>query len=164
MTTTSHSEWIADLRRQHRPETVLGLLQLQVLGPGLYPAPELARCLGIEARTIDSMMKRLKSAALVEYESWGKRGRLVWWIASHSDLAPDRAMLFPRWILQANAVRKLEVLFGTEKEMAEKLGVSWRTLSNFLNESRSGYRLLGQWSIKVNPTHFIQHGYHFQES
>lgn len=152
----SRSEWIADLRHQHRPETVLGLLQFQLLGPGLYPAPELARLLGIESRTVNAMMVRLKETGLVEYENWGKRGRLVWWIARHDDLTPDREMLFPRWILQANAVREFQVLFGTEKETAERLGVHWRTLSNFLNESRSSYRLLGEWSIRLNPIHFVQ--------
>lgn len=157
MTATSPSEWIADLRRRHRPETVLTLLQLQVLGPGLYRSTDLARCLGIEPRTVFSIMERLKNVGLVEFESWGKRGRLIWWVATSRCQRPDREALFPRWILRSNAARRFEVLLGTEKETAAKLGMSWRSLSNFLNESRSSYRLLSQWSIELNPIQFVAH-------
>lgn len=164
MTATSPSEWIADLRRRHRPETVLTLLQLQVLGPGLYRATDLARCLGVEPRTVFSIMERLKSAELVEFESWGKRGRLIWWVATSRYQKPDREALFPRWVLRSNAARRFEVLFGTEKETAVKLGMSWRSLSNFLNESRSPYWLLGQWSIELNPIQFVtQNEAHFSQ-
>lgn len=154
-TTTSPSEWIADLRRRHRPETVLTLLQLQVLGPGLYKSEELAELLGFHARSARASLAKLKCARLIEYVKWSKHGWLIWWIADWDNLTSDRWSQYPRWVLKANAARRVEVWLGREAEAADKLGVTLKALQNFLGGRYGYYRLLGEWDIEVNPIQFV---------
>lgn len=161
MTTTSRSEWIADLRRRHRPETLLTLLQLQELGPGLYSSTDLVGLLGIQTSSINLSLARLKCSGLIRYEGWLKKGRLVWWVANWDAQEFDHQAMFPRWVLQANAVRTMEVLLGKERETARKLGVNYKSFSNFLGGGYGSARLLGEWSVKLNPIQFVQHGHHF---
>jgi hypothetical protein len=147
--------WIADLRRQHRPETVLTLLQLQALGPGLYTSEELTRLLGITASVIQASLARLQCTGLLRYQGWPKKGRLIWWVADWNNLQPDPATQFPRWVLRANAVRQVEVLLGKESEAAERLGIDGNSLRNFLSRRSGCYRLLSEWSIEIDPVQFV---------
>ena len=161
---SERTAWIAELRRKHRPETVLTLLQLQELGPGLYTTKQLVDLLGLQSSSINLALGRLKCSDLLRFEGWPKKGRLIWWIADHDDIIP-RTERFPRWVLRANAAKEAEVLLGKEREAAEKLCVHWKSLSNFLSGRYKEHRLLGQWDIKFNPvqfvtnydTHFSQH-------
>ncbi len=146
--------WLASLRRVHRPETVLTLIQLQELGPGLYTTQDLMELLGVQSSSINLSLARLECAGLLRYEGWPKKGRLVWWIADWNDLKP-RTKLYPRWVLRANAAKEIEVLFGREREAADKLGVHWKTLSNFLSRRYGDSRLLGEWEIRRDPIHYI---------
>lgn len=148
------SAWIADLRRRHRSETVLTLLQLQELGPGLYAPDDLVEGLGIQPSSANQILARLKCAGLLRYEGWRKRGRLIWWIADCDNTTPDPAR-FPRWVLRVNAVREVEVLFGRQREAADRLGVHWKTFSNFLSGSYGDHRLLGDWYVAKDPVQFI---------
>lgn len=154
MTTKSRSEWLADLRNTHRSETLLTLLQLQALGPGLYTTKELMVALGTGSSSTGLALARLKGAGLLRYEGWFKKGRLIWWIADFDDSTP-RPELFPRWVLRANAAKEFEIPFGREREAAESLGVHWKTLSNFLSRRYGDSRLLATWEIKHDPISFI---------
>jgi hypothetical protein len=147
--------WIADLRQRHRPETVLTLLQLQALGPGLYTSKELLELLGISESSIQQSFARLQCTGLLRYEGWPKKGRLIWWVADWDNMQPDPATQFPRWVLRANAVRQVEVLLGKEREAADRLRVNWKSLSNFLSRRTGCYRLLGEWSIELDPVQFV---------
>jgi hypothetical protein len=151
---SQRSAWIADLRRRYRPETVLTLLQLQELGPGLYTTEELVGLLGVQSSSTNLALARLKCAGLLRYEGWCKKGRLIWWIADFDDTRPDPAR-FPRWILRVNAVREVEVLFGRQRDAADRLGVHWKTFSNFLSGRYGDCRLLGDWYIAQDPVQFI---------
>jgi plasmid maintenance system antidote protein VapI len=164
MTATSPSEWIADLRRRHRPETVLTLLQLQVLGPGLYTTQELVELLGVQSSSTNLSLARLKCAGLIEYVGWPKKGRLIWYVADWDNPTADRRSHHPRWVLKANAAKRAEVWLGRQAEAAHKLGVDRKTLSNFLS-GRYGYcRLLGEWDIELNPIQFVtQNETHFSQ-
>jgi hypothetical protein len=147
--------WIADLRQRHRPETVLTLLQLQALGPGLYTSKELLELLGMSESSIQQSFARLQCTGLLRYEGWPKKGRLIWWVADWDNMQPDPATQFPRWVLRANAVRQVEVLLGKEREAADRLRVNWKSLSNFLSRRTGCYRLLGEWSIELDPVQFV---------
>lgn len=153
--TEFRSEWLADLRRMHRPETVLTLLQLQALGPGLYATQDLVGLLGVQSSSTNLSLARLKCAGLLRYEGWCKKGRLIWWIADW-DRTKVQPELYPRWVLRANAAKEVEILFGREREAADRLGVHWKTLSNFLSRRYGDSRLLGQWEIKHDPVSFIK--------
>lgn len=153
--TTERAAWLADLRRSHRSETILTLLQLQELGPGLYTTSDLVGLLGVQSSSTNLSLARLKSAGLLQYEGWGKKGRLIWWIADHDNTKPDPATQYPRWVLRANAAKEAEVVLGREREAAQKLCVHPRTLSNFLGGRYGDNRLLGEWSIKTNPIEFV---------
>lgn len=150
----TRTAWIADLRRRHRSETILTLLQLQELGPGLYTTEDLVERLGVQSSSTNLALARLKCAGLLRYEGWCKKGRLIWWIADFGDTKPDPAR-FPRWILRVNAVREVEVLFGRQREAADRLGVHWKTFSNFLSGRYGDCRLLGEWYIAQDPVQFI---------
>lgn len=147
--------WIADLRRRHRPETVLTLLQLQALGLGLYTSEELGELTGMSESALVTSFARLQCLGLIRYEGWPKKGRLVWWIADWDAPPPDPATQFPRWVLRANAVRQIEVPLGKEPEAAKQLGVDLKTFRNFLGRRTGCYRLLGQWQIQFDPEQFI---------
>ena len=150
------THWLADLRSRHRPETVLTLLQLQALGPGLYTTSELVDLLGVQSSSVNLSLARLKCANLLRFEGWCKKGRLFWWIADWHDQAPDPATQFPRWVLRANAAKEAEVLLGKQVEAAKRIGVDRKTLSNFLSGRYGDCRLLGEWSIKTTPIEFVQ--------
>jgi hypothetical protein len=152
---SSRLAWIADLRRQHRPETVLTLLQLQALGPGLYTGEDLQGWLGLSDRAIIQSFSRLQVLGLVQYEGWKKKGRLIWWIADWDDRSPNPATQFPRWVLRANAARRVEVLLGKEQEAAKRFGVDKRSLQNFLGRRTSHHRLLGEWQVQLDPVQFV---------
>jgi hypothetical protein len=147
--------WIADLRRQHRPETVLTLLQLQALGPGLYTRDELQERLGLSDRAVIQSFARLQAHGLIRYEGWQTKGRLIWWIADWNAAPPDPATQFPRWVLRANAAHRVEVLFGKEKEAAKRFGVDHGSFRNFLGRRTSHNRLLGQWQVQLDPAQFV---------
>lgn len=152
--TKSRSKWLADLRRIHRPETVLTLLQLQALGPGLYTTQDLVELLGVQSSSTNLSLARLKCAGLLRYEGWCKKGRLIWWIADWGDTTAQ-AELYPRWVLRANVAKEFEIPFGREREAADSLGVHWKTLSNFLCRRYGDSRLLREWEIKHDPISFI---------
>ena len=161
----NRAAWLADLRRRHRPETVLTLLQLQVLGPGLYTTEELVELLGVQGSSTSLSLARLKCAGLIQYVGWPKKGRLIWWIADWDNLTADRLLHYPRWVLKANAAKEAEVWLGHEREAAKGLNVNWKTLSNFLSGRYGYYRLLGEWDIKLNPIQFVaQNEAHFSQS
>ena len=152
---TERVAWLADLRRSHRSETVLTLLQLQELGPGLYTTQDLVEHLGVQSSSTNLSLARLKGAGLLRYEGWCKKGRLIWWVASWDDRTPDPATQYPRWVLRANAAKEAEVLLGKEREAARKLCVDPKTLGNFLSGRYGDCRLLGEWMIKTNPIEFV---------
>jgi hypothetical protein len=151
---SERTAWLAELRRNHRPETILTLCQLQELGPGLLTTQELVELLGVQASSTNLALGRLKRAGLVRYEGWPKKGRLIWWIARHDDHEPDPTM-YPRWVLRANAAKSVEVLFGREREAAQALSVHWKTMSNFLSGRYGKCRLLGEWEIRQDPIDYI---------
>ena len=147
--------WLADLRRSHRSETILTLLQLQELGPGLYTTQDLMELLGVQSSSTGLALARLKCAGLLQYEGWCKKGRLIWWIADWDDTKPSPAKQYPRWVLRANAAKEAEVMLGKEREAAQKLRVHPKTLSNFLSGRYGDCRLLGEWKIKTTPVDFV---------
>lgn len=147
--------WIADLRRQYRPEIVLTLLQLQGLGPGLYTAEKLGELMGMSESVLVASFARLQCLGLIRYQAWPKKGRLIWWIADWDAAPPNPATQYPRWILRANAVRRAEVLLGKEQEAARQLGVDEKSLRNFLGRRTGRYRLLSQWQIELDPEQFV---------
>jgi hypothetical protein len=151
----TRTAWLASLRRSHRPETLLTLLQLQALGPGLYTTADLVEHLGIQSSSVNLTVARLKCAGLLRFEPWYKKGRLIWWVADFDDTTPDPAAGFPRWVLRANAAKEVEVMLGKEREAAEHLHVHCKTLSNFLSGRYGEFRLLGEWRIKMNPIDFV---------
>jgi hypothetical protein len=152
---SDRAAWLAELRRTHRPETILTLLQLQALGPGLYTTQDLVELLGVQSSSTSLSLARLKCSGLVQYEGWCKKGRLIWWIADWDGIRPA-ADRFPRWVLRANAASEVEILFGREKEAAKGLNVHWKTMSNFLSRRYSSHRLLGRWEIKHDPVSYIK--------
>jgi hypothetical protein len=152
---TERTAWLARLRCSHRPETILTLLQLQELGPGLYTTQELVELLGVQSSSTNLSLGRLKCAGLLRYEGWCKKGRLIWWIADWDNVSPDPATQYPRWVLRANAAKEAEVLLGKERQAAQSLCVHPKTLSNFLSGRYGDHRLLGEWAIKTNPIEFV---------
>ena len=139
----------------HRSETILSLLQLQGLGPGLYTNDELGELLGLRSNVANVTMLRLRQAGLVRYEGWPKKGRLLWWIADWDQQEPHPD-LFPRWVLRANAAKEAEILFGQQRQAAHRLNVNVKTLSNFLCHRYCGSRLLGEWEIKHDPIDYVK--------
>ncbi len=152
---TERTAWLASLRRSHRPETILTLLQLQELGPGLYSTRTLNEPLGVQTNSTNVALGRLKRAGLLCYEAWGNKGRLIWWVADWNDRVPDREKQHPRWVLRASGGREAEVLLGSQREVAQRLNIDHKTLTNFLGRRYDNNRLLGKWSIKTDPIEFV---------
>ncbi len=145
------AEFLASLRRRHRVELVLTLVQLEQLCPGWWAdLSELAEQLGTDRASLNTTLTKLERLGLLRRSRIGNTGgNWVWWVKRHEGDEP-RAGDEPGWSLRDVQVgHTIKVPITARWEWAAKRGINKNTFSAFLN---GGQQVLhGRWRIASTP-------------
>lgn len=145
------SEFLAQLRRQHRAEMVLVLVQLEQICPGWWESLEdLAAELGTDRATLNRSLRHLEDRGLIQRCSISnKSGTWIWWVKRHAADAPQPEEE-PAWILRSMKTRCLNrVPISQRRHWAEQRGIPLPTLIGFLNGHQK--TLVRQWQLIGTP-------------
>jgi len=132
------AEYLASLRRRHRAELVITLVQLEQLCPGWWAdLSELADQLGTDRGSLNKSLTKLESLGLL------KRSR----ISNTGGNWPDDE---PGWRLRDEASDNVKLVSISKRwQWAANRGINKHTFSSFLN---GGQRMLhGRWRIVSSP-------------
>lgn len=145
------SSYLASLRRRHRCELILLLVQLEQLIPGWWESlVDLAEQLGTERSTLNQSLITLEQHNLIRRCSNSNNGGTwIWWVktSSHSQASPK---LEPCWILWDSMMRTTERIPVTSRQRwAQQHGIAYSTLRGFLSGRQ--LTLKGRWTIKSTP-------------
>ena len=144
-------DYLAALRRRHRSELVLVLVQLEQVVPGWWQDLEtLAEQLGTDRSTLNRSLRKLERLGLIRRASYSNcGGTWIWWAArSATDQpAPDAE---PAWVARDVKRRMLErIPISSRWQWAAKHGIPRGTMSSWLY----GYQRLlrDRWEILGTP-------------
>jgi hypothetical protein len=145
------AEFLASLRRRHRVELVLTLVQLEQLCPGWWAdLSEMAEQLGTDRGSLNKSLTKLEQLGLLMRSRIGNTGgNWVWWVNRSAEDRP-RAADEPGWQLRDEVSDySARVPISTRWEWAAKRGINKNTFSAFLN---GGQKVLhGRWRIASTP-------------
>lgn len=144
-------EFLAALRRRHRAELVLVLVQLEQLSPGWWVSlADLAEQLGTDRATLNRSVRKLEDLGLLRRSSISNTGGTwIWWVARHEGDAP-LADAEPAWVLRDVRRRQVERVTITGRWVwARRHGIPRQTMRSFL----SGGQLLlrERWELVGTP-------------
>jgi hypothetical protein len=145
------AEFLASLRRRHRVELVLTLVQLEQLCPGWWAdLSELADQLGTDRASLNRSLTKLERLGLVRRERISNTGgNWVWWV-KRSEADEPRPEDEPGWRLRDVKVGKtIRVTIRDRWRWAERHGIAQPTMQSFLG----GYQqtLHGRWKVTGSP-------------
>jgi hypothetical protein len=143
--------FLATLRRHHRAELVLTLVQLEQLIPGWWPSLiELADQLGTDRASLNRTLRHLERAHLLRRLSRSNTGGTwIWWVKRSADDQPNMADA-PRWVLRDQLARqRVVIIAGEERSWAEARGIPYATLRAFLSGHQASLR--GRWRLIRTP-------------
>ncbi|MEN9860570.1 MAG: hypothetical protein RLZZ515_1052 [Cyanobacteriota bacterium] len=143
--------FLADLRRHHRCELILLMVQLEQLTPNWWPSLiDLSNQVGSERSTLNKALLRLDERELIARASISNNaGTFIWWVKRHPKDEPD-PRLEPRWTLRDHLRNRTEYLPLTgQRRWAERNGVNYPTLRGFLAGRQ--FKLLNRWSLQATP-------------
>ncbi|MEN9489729.1 MAG: hypothetical protein RJA63_178 [Pseudomonadota bacterium] len=144
-------EFLASLRRRHRAELVLVLVQLEQLAPGWWlTLQELADQLGTDRATLNRSIRKLEDLGLLRRASISNcGGTWIWWAQRSEDDAP-RPEDEPAWVLR-DVKRRLQqrVTISERWEWARREGIPRQTMRSFL----AGHQrvLRERWELVATP-------------
>jgi hypothetical protein len=145
------AEFLASLRRRHRVELVLTLVQLEQLCPGWWAdLSELADQLGTDRGSLNKSLTKLESLGLLKRSRISNTGgNWVWWVKRSADDQP-RPEDEPGWRLRDEASDNVKLVSISRRwEWAANRKINKHTFSSFLN---GGQRMLhGRWRIVSSP-------------
>jgi hypothetical protein len=145
------AEYLAQIRRQHRCELILTLVQLEQLCPGWWAdLSELADQLGTDRATLNRSLTKLERLGLLRRERISNTGgNWIWWVKRHADDQP-RPGDEPAWILRDGELGKtIRVPISTRWKWAAARGIPQSTMRGFLNGHRS--TMQGRWRVVGSP-------------
>ena len=143
--------YLATLRRQHRCELVLLLVQLDQLCPGWWAdLAAMADQLGTDRATLNRALQKLERLGLLRRERISNTGgNWIWWVKRHADDQP-RPADEPGWRLRDVQVgHTIKVPISQRWEWAAARGIPRGTMSGFLNGHRS--TMHGRWRVVGSP-------------
>jgi hypothetical protein len=156
MTTASRSEvidsaFLASLRRRHRAELVLVLVQLEQLAPGWWlTLQELAEQLGTDRATLNRSIRKLEDLGLLQRASISNSGGTwIWWVKKAEGDEP-RPEDEPAWVLR-DLSRQVHQRVPISKRWAwaQRHGIPRQTMRSFL---AGNYRVLRErWELVATP-------------
>ena len=144
-------EFLASLRRRHRAELVLVMVQLEQLAPGWWlTLQELAEQLGTDRATLNRSIRKLEDLGLLQRASLSNcGGTWIWWVQRHDADAP-RPDAEPAWVLRdACGKRRERVTIGRRWAWADRHGIPRQTMRSFL----AGHQrvLRERWELVATP-------------
>ena len=150
--------FLAALRRQHRAEMVLVLVQLEQVVPGWWAdLHELAQQLGTDRSTLNRSVRHLEAKGLIRRTSYSNfGGTWIWWAAKASDDAP-RPQDEPAWVVRDIKRRLTErITISGRWDWAERHAIPKGTMTSFL----CGYQriLRSRWEIVGSPMDAMEIG------
>ena len=143
--------FLATLRRQHRAELVLTLVQLEQLTPGWWVTlTDLAEQLGTDRASLNRTIRHLERSGLLRRLTRSKSGGTwIWWVKRSHDDRPNMADA-PRWVLRDLVARQRAVIIaGEERSWAAARGIPYATLRSFLTGHQASLR--GRWQLIRTP-------------
>lgn len=144
-------QFLASLRRRHRAELVLVMVQLEQLAPGWWlTLHDLAEQLGTDRATLNRSVRKLEDLGLLRRVSLGNRGGTwVWWVQRAADDAP-RADDAPGWVVRDVTSGRTERIAIDERwEWARRRGIPRQTMRDFLSGWR--LRMRERWELVSSP-------------
>jgi hypothetical protein len=144
-------DFLASLRRRHRAELVLVLVQLEQRCPGHWlTLHELAEQLGTDRATLNRSMRKLERLGLIERATISNYGGTwLWWVATHEGDAPA-ADAEPAWVLRDATRRGLfRVPLRERWTWAAKRGIPRQTMRSFLSGGQVTLR--ERWQLVSTP-------------
>lgn len=143
--------FLASLRKKHRSEMVLVLVQLEQIVPGWWEdLRNLAQLLGTDRATLNRSLRHLEKHGLVRRTSYSNcGGTWIWWCAKNEMDKPNPKDE-PAWLVRDIKARLTErVTISNRWNWAEKRKIPRGTMSGFLQ----GYQrvLRGRWEIIGSP-------------
>lgn len=143
--------FLASLRRKHRAEMVLVLVQLEQLCPDWWESlSQLAEQIGTDRATLNRSLSHLNKYGLVARHSISNRsGTWVWWVKRHASDQPNPDME-PAWIVRnVPSGRITRVTISRRNDWAVANGIPLSTLRGFLCGRQELLR--GKWKVIGSP-------------
>lgn len=142
--------FLAALRRRHRAEPILLLVQLEQLVPGWWATlNDLAEQLGTERSTLNHSIRHLHHLELIAYASLSKGGTWIWWVKRHAADQPATTDE-PAWKVKDLSNRTISRITITGRaKWAARHNIPYPTLRSFL----SGHQLIlrSRWRLVSSP-------------
>jgi hypothetical protein len=143
--------FLASLRRRHRSELVLLLVQLEQICPGWWlTLTELAEQLGTDRSTLNKSLLRLDQLGLVRRASMSNNGGTwIWWVQRDAADVP-RPEAEPAWVLRDIRQRtKARLPLAQRWTWADQHAIPHNTMRSFL----AGHQrvLRDRWVVLATP-------------
>lgn len=146
-----HSTYLAALRRQHRAELVLVLVQLEQVTPGWWlTLHELAEQLGTDRATLNRSIRKLEDLGLLRRNSMSNNGGTwIWWVKrspTQQPLADDE----PAWVVRDRRdKRSVRIPISQRWEWAMRHNIPRQTMRSFLTGGQKVLR--DRWELVATP-------------
>lgn len=145
------SQFLASLRRRHRAELVLVLVQLEQVCPGWWLSlQQLAEQLGTDRATLNRSVRKLEDLGLLRRASVSNTGGTwIWWVqrSEHDAPGPEDE---PAWVVRNVKSRMLHrVTIADRWDWAKRHGIPRGTMRGFLAGDQELMRK--RWQLVSTP-------------
>jgi hypothetical protein len=144
-------DFLAALRRRHRAELVLVLVQLEQLSPGWWlTLQELAEQLGTDRATLNRSIRKLEDLDLLRRSTISNcGGTWIWWVKTDAQQQPQPDDE-PAWVVKDVRTRiRYRIPIAERWEWAERRDIPRQTMRNFLAGGQLVLR--EQWQLVATP-------------
>ncbi len=143
--------FLASLRRRHRAELVLVMVQLEQLAPGWWlTLHDLAEQLGTDRATLNRSIRKLEDLGLLRRASISNSGGTwIWWVQRTEGDQP-RPEDEPAWMLRdLSRKRPVRIPISERWAWAQRQGIPRQTMRSFL----AGHQrvLRERWELVATP-------------
>lgn len=148
--------FLASLRRRHRSEMVLLLVQLEQICPGWWlTITELAEQLGTDRTSLNRSLLKMDRLGLVRRASMSNNGGTwIWWVKRHAadEPLPEAE---PAWVLRDIKSRtRARLTFAQRWQWADQHAIPRNTLRSFLAGNQRVLR--DRWELMATPMDQLQ--------
>lgn len=153
-------QFLAQLRHQHRSETLLTMMQLEQIIPCDSSSErkwswhesitDLALEIGTDRASLNRCLRRLEKLGLIKYHSISNHGGTwVWWVKRHPADTPNPKDE-PGWDLRmTTSSHTVRIPVSKREEWAKARGIPLPTLYGFLQGRQKVLR--NQWRLIRSP-------------
>jgi hypothetical protein len=144
-------DFLAALRRQHRAELVLVLVQLEQLSPGWWlTLQELAEQMGTDRATLNRSIRKLEDLDLLRRSTISNcGGTWIWWVKTDVGQQPQPEDE-PAWVVKDVRTRiRTRIPIAERWEWAKRRDIPRQTMRGFLAGEQLVLR--EQWQLVATP-------------